>query len=92
MANTKILMCFLGFFSMGWYSLWISYVLNKSPKYCTGKSLGIIMTTNKIIVSIVPPFMGLLYDITGKFLFIWYFVIFIQAFGLFLNLFIKEEK
>ena len=65
------LMAWLGFFAVGWYGPWVSYIADTAPKDKLGFALGLAMTANQLAVVLVVPLIGLSKDIFGGYIISW---------------------
>lgn len=61
----------LGFFGFGWYGPWVTYVTESAPPDRTGFALGLAMSVNQVAIVVMPPFLGLLKDLTDSFVPVW---------------------
>lgn len=55
----------LGFFGLGWYSLFIVEVAEKSSKDSIGLTVSFALTLNQLAIISAPPIFGLIVDIAG---------------------------
>ncbi|MFJ3794046.1 MFS transporter [Kitasatospora sp. NPDC090091] len=62
-----LLLVGLGFFGLGWYGPWVTYVAESAPPERTGFALGLAMAVNQVAVIAAPPVLGLLRDATHGF-------------------------
>ena len=77
-ASTLWLACvvgWLGFFGLGWYGPWVTYIAELSPPDSVGLALGSAMAINQIAIVAVPPLLGMLYDATQNYNFLWYLLV-----------------
>ncbi|MFW1922391.1 MFS transporter [Acinetobacter geminorum] len=65
------LMAWLGFFGVGWYGPWVSYIADTAPKEKLGFALGLAMTANQLAVVIIVPLIGLSKDLFGSYTLSW---------------------
>ncbi|WP_333668654.1 MFS transporter [Acinetobacter guillouiae] len=65
------LMAWLGFFAVGWYGPWVSYIADTAPKDKLGFALGLAMTANQLAVVLVVPLIGFSNDIFGGYIISW---------------------
>ncbi|WP_366816602.1 MFS transporter [Nocardioides sp.] len=57
----------LGFFGIGWYGPWVTYLSEVSPPGRQGFAIGSAMAFNQVAVVLAPPLLGLLSDRTGSY-------------------------
>lgn len=65
------LVAWLGFFAVGWYGPWVSYIADTAPKDKLGFALGLAMTANQLAVVLVVPLIGFSKDIFGGYIISW---------------------
>jgi predicted MFS family arabinose efflux permease len=65
------LVAVLGFFALGWYGPWVTYIADSAPADSVGLALGTAMTVNQIAIVLVPPALGMLRDATGSYDAVW---------------------
>lgn len=70
-----ILCAWLGFFGIGWYSLYIAEVAEKSVHDSVGVTVSFALTLNQLAIIAAPPIFGLLTDMKG-YEFGWYCIAF----------------
>lgn len=75
-----VLMGWLGFFGIGWYGPWVSYIADTAPKDRLGFALGLAMTANQLAVVIIVPLIGLIKDYLGSYSISWAILIVISIF------------
>lgn len=56
------LVAVLGFFAMGWYGPWVTYIADSAPADSVGLALGAAMTVNQIAIVLTPPALGMIHD------------------------------
>lgn len=61
----------LGFFGMGWYGPWVTYIADSAPSNSVGLALGTAMTVNQIAIVLTPPILGMIHDATGHYDAVW---------------------
>ncbi|MBH8608994.1 MFS transporter [Thermoactinomyces sp. CICC 10521] len=66
-----ILCAWLGFFGIGWYSLFIVEIAEKSSRYAIGLTVSYALTLNQIAIITAPLVFGLLVDWQGSYQFAW---------------------
>lgn len=74
-APVFMLVCvvgWLGFFALGWYGPWVTYVADSSPQDSVGLALGAAMTVTQIAIVSAPPLLGMVYDFTQNYDYLWY--------------------
>jgi hypothetical protein len=52
----------LGFFALGWYGPWVTYIADSAPTDSVGLALGSAMTVNQIAIVLTPPVLGMIHD------------------------------
>ncbi|MEO6918337.1 MAG: MFS transporter [Collimonas sp.] len=65
------IVAWLGFFGIGWYGPWVTYIAESAPKESVGLALGAAMTVNQIGIVLSPPLLGLIFDVTRNYNFLW---------------------
>jgi predicted MFS family arabinose efflux permease len=70
--SPRAVAAWLGFFGLGWYGPWVVHVTEISQPENVGLALGAAMASNQIFIVAAPPLLGLLHDMTGSYLAIWY--------------------
>ncbi|MET0134688.1 MAG: MFS transporter [Kibdelosporangium sp.] len=70
-AMACLLFVWLGFFGIGWYGPWVTYLTESAPPRQTGSALGVAMAITQIAVILAPPALGLLKDMTDSFVPAW---------------------
>lgn len=70
-----VIIGWLGFFALGWYGPWVTYIAESAPADSVGLALGAAMTLNQLAIVITPPLLGLIYDSTGNYAYLWCFLI-----------------
>lgn len=66
-----IISIFLGFFGIGWYSLYIVQISETSPKEHVAFTVSIGLTLNQIAIVIMPMLFGLIIDLEGDYFWAW---------------------
>jgi predicted MFS family arabinose efflux permease len=61
----------LGFFALGWYGPWVTYIADSAPPDSVGLALGAAMTVNQIAIVLTPPALGMIRDATGNYVAVW---------------------
>jgi predicted MFS family arabinose efflux permease len=61
----------LGFFALGWYGPWVTYIADSAPADSVGLALGAAMTVNQIAIVLTPPALGMIHDATGNYVAVW---------------------
>ena len=61
----------LGFFGMGWYGPWVTYIADSAPANSVGLALGTAMTVNQAAIVLSPPILGMIHDATGNYDAVW---------------------
>jgi MFS family permease len=56
------LVAVLGFFALGWYGPWVTYIADSAPADSVGLALGAAMTVNQIAIVLTPPALGMIHD------------------------------
>ncbi|WP_027408857.1 MFS transporter [Anoxybacillus tepidamans] len=76
----------LGFFGIGWYSLYIVQISESSPKEHVAFTVSVGLTLNQLAIVIMPVLFGLIIDIEGDYPVAWIFIaIFIAISGVVLT-------
>ena len=65
------LIAVLGFFALGWYGPWVTYIADSAPADSVGLALGAAMTLNQIAIVLTPPALGMVHDATGDYVAVW---------------------
>jgi len=65
------LIAVLGFFALGWYGPWVTYIADSAPADSVGLALGAAMTVNQIAIVLTPPALGMIHDATGDYGAVW---------------------
>lgn len=65
------LIAVLGFFALGWYGPWVTYIADSAPADSVGLALGAAMTVNQIAIVLTPPALGMIHDATGNYDAVW---------------------
>jgi MFS family permease len=65
------LIAVLGFFALGWYGPWVTYIADSAPADSVGLALGTAMTVNQIAIVLTPPALGMIHDLTGNYAAVW---------------------
>jgi predicted MFS family arabinose efflux permease len=60
-----VLCAWLGFFGIGWYSLFIVEVAEKAADDSVGVTVSFALTLNQIAIITAPPVFGLIVDMRG---------------------------
>jgi sugar phosphate permease len=63
--NLFLLSGWLGFFGIGWYSLFIVEVAEKSPEDSVGITVSFALTLNQFAIISAPPIFGFIVDLKG---------------------------
>jgi MFS family permease len=71
----------LGFFGMGWYSLYIVYVSENGPEDQIAYTVSIGLTLNQIAIIAAPVLFGLIVDWQKSYTIAWIFLMVIIASG-----------
>jgi predicted MFS family arabinose efflux permease len=66
-----VLVGVLGFFALGWYGPWVTYIADSAPADSVGLALGAAMTVNQIAIVLTPPALGMIHDATGDYGAVW---------------------
>jgi MFS family permease len=65
------LIAVLGFFALGWYGPWVTYIADSAPSDSVGLALGAAMTVNQIAIVLTPPALGMIHDATRGYAAVW---------------------
>jgi MFS family permease len=65
------LIAVLGFFALGWYGPWVTYIADSAPSDSVGLALGAAMTVNQIAIVLTPPALGMIHDATRSYDAVW---------------------
>jgi MFS family permease len=65
------LIAVLGFFALGWYGPWVTYIADSAPADSVGLALGAAMTVNQIAIVLTPPALGMIHDATRHYDAVW---------------------
>jgi MFS family permease len=65
------LIAVLGFFALGWYGPWVTYIADSAPADSVGLALGAAMTVNQIAIVLTPPALGMLHDAARDYDAVW---------------------
>ncbi len=66
-----VLAAWLGFFGLGWYGPWVTYLAETAPEDQVGLTLGAAMAINQLGIIGAPPLLGLVHDLTGGYTVLW---------------------
>lgn len=75
MIILSFLSAWLGFFGLGWYGPWVSYIADESPENRVGFSLGFAMAVNQVFIILSPPIFGFIQDKSGSYNCSWIIII-----------------
>lgn len=65
------LVAVLGFFALGWYGPWVTYIADSAPTDSVGLALGAAMTVNQIAIVLTPPALGMIHDAARSYDAVW---------------------
>jgi MFS family permease len=66
-----VLAAWLGFFGLGWYGPWVTYLAETAPEDQVGLTLGAAMAINQLGIIGAPPLLGLVHDLSGGYTALW---------------------
>lgn len=76
-----LLSILLGFFSIGWYSLYIVQISETSPNNQVAFTVSVGLTLNQMAIVVMPILFGLAIDIQGDYFWAWLFVAILITFS-----------
>jgi sugar phosphate permease len=66
-----VLCAWIGFFGMGWYSLFIVHISETAPSNRVALTVGFALTANQVAIVVAPPLFGVLVDLQGGYRLAW---------------------